>query len=105
MRFEEQVTVLCGRALAAVDDSEAQEALAELRRILHQHILQLRSGLIAAYTTPKISQTALNGHETTTVALWRQMVHEIANENDHQKALHLSVKLRRLLRETVNLGM
>ena len=106
MRFEEQVRLLCARALAAVDDSEVQAALAELRSLLHQHILHLRNGLMAAYANPKISrQTVPDGREPSTVALWRQIVHEIASEKDHYKALHLSLKLRRLLRETVNLGM
>jgi hypothetical protein len=97
--------VLCARALAAVDESEVQQTLSELRRVLHEHIEELRGGLRAAYTAPKISQQAAWNGSQTTAAIWRQIVHQIANENDHQRALQLSIELSRLLRETVNSGM
>jgi hypothetical protein len=93
--------VLCSQALAAVDESEVQQVLTELRRVLHEHIEQLRSGLIAAYVAPKVNRQAVRNSGEATFAMWREIVHEIANENDHHRALQLSIKLSRLLRETI----
>jgi hypothetical protein len=54
MRFEERVTVLCAQALAANDEIEVRKIFTELRHVLHQHIEQLRGGLLVAYTESTI---------------------------------------------------
>ena len=113
MKLEERVTVLCAQALAADDDSEVRKILAELRLVLHQHIEQLREGLIAAYSNSMVRTPSASDvwwrrtHLSASPAIpldsdkpartWRQVVHEIASEQDHAKALQLSQELSRLL--------
>jgi len=114
MGFEEQVPLLCAKALAAHDEEEARKVLAELRIILHQHIEQLRSGLLAAYSasliltdlpdaTPKpgIIQPAgpatIAQEEPIPHRAWQQIVREIACAPDHRKALRLGKELNRIL--------
>lgn len=113
MRFEEQVTVLCAEALVASDDADARKILAELRLVLHQHIEQLRSGLLVAYKSmirPEAFQHARQkpglvspistpvSHEGETIrGTWQRLVHEIASEEDYGRALQLSQELSSLL--------
>lgn len=114
MRFEERITILCGQALAADDDEQVQKILGELRLVLHYRIERLRSGLLAAYASSLIPQhaskdissavavkqdcaEALPGKDTLNYRTWQQVVHEMACENDHRRALRLSHELSRLL--------
>lgn len=112
MKFEEQITILCARALAENDDLQVQRVLAELRLLLHEHIEQLRSELAVAYTKslvkpfstegtrnlsdliPGQSEAALAQNESKR---WQQVVHEIACATDRGSALELSQELSRLL--------
>ena len=111
MRFEKRVMVLCAEALVADDDGDVRKLLAELRLVLHQHIEQLRTGLLASYSAsitspvpakdsgqPTIVQPApqSDGVEDT-FRTWQQVVHEIASEKDHRRARHLSGELSRML--------
>ena len=121
MKFEERATVLCAQALTANDETEVRKILAELRLVLHQHIEQLRGGLLVVYTESMIrlksSEQTQRGHEARIGIMepeneslagdrdarkdvprsWQQLVHEIACEQDHDKALQLSQTLGRLL--------
>ena len=113
MRFEEQVTGLCTEALAAEDDAKAREVLGELRSVLHQHIENLRSGLLATYapsrippgsiehaTQPRIAEArsvARGPRSHVKSPKWQQVVHAIAGETDAGTALQLSLKLTGLL--------
>ena len=117
MRFEEQITGLCAQALAAVDESEVQQILTELRRALHEHIRQLRDGLLAAYAKNRIRQQPLedllreagaqdkgrNAIETSRT--WQQIVHQIAGEEDHNRALQLTLELTRILQQNAGARM
>jgi hypothetical protein len=113
MRFEDQVAVLCAKALATDDDIEVRHILTELRTVLHQHIEELRSGLVT-YTASVIRRKSVEtigsacldeSHESTidpdqpgkAPRTWRQVVQLIASERDQRKALQLSVELSRLL--------
>jgi hypothetical protein len=117
MRFEERVTVLCAQALAANDEIEVREILTELRLALHQHIEQLRGGLLVAYTESMIflkpSELIQRRYEARIGIMepegsaksqdagkdvsrtWQQVVHEIACERNHDRALQLSQELSR----------
>jgi hypothetical protein len=114
MRFEEQVTLLCAKALAAHDEDEARKLLTELRIMLHQQIEQLRSVLLGAYSaslirndlpdaTPKPGITQPPGAaiipqvEEMPPRAWQHIIHEIAGEPDDRKALWLSKELNRIL--------
>lgn len=119
MRFEEQVTILCDEALAADNTKEVRRILAELRLVLHQHIKDLRSGLLAAYMTSvirpdvrleflehaaRLSKPLSAEHpssnpdrQAATTRTWQQVVHEIACEKDHARTQQLGLELRRLL--------
>jgi hypothetical protein len=112
MRFEEQVSVLCAQALAAMDEHEVQQVLTELRRVLHEHIEELRSGLLVAYTSANMrlreritpGSTVELGPARTSKT-WEQIVREIARESDHCPARPLGIELRRLLRGIAGGGM
>jgi hypothetical protein len=112
MKFEERVAVLCAQALAADDEVQVRKILRELRLVLHQHIEDLRSGLLIAYTTmirpnsaddvpqqPGIAPTADNAtpQPAGVPRTWQQVVHEMACERDHGRMLQLSLELNRLL--------
>jgi len=111
MRFEERITILCAQALAAHDDVEVRQILTELRLSLHQHIEQLRSGLLVAYSSlrrpnphaPNLGVTPPEPAADTREAkhmpprTWRQVVREIAHETDHGKATLLCQELNQLL--------
>ena len=108
MKFEERVTVLCAQALAADDDAQVRKILAELRLVLRQRIEQLRSGLLAAYTSSLIRPESV-GHEPGIAPpigapmspeaadaknkTWQRIVHAIACETEHGRALQLSQEL------------
>ena len=104
---------LCGRALAAVDEHEIRQALTELRSVLHEHIEQLRSGLITAYVGGNVravrelgARENVRQHATAAPSrTWQQIVHQIASEGDHDRAVQLSMDLTRLLRESFGPGM
>lgn len=122
MRFEELVTILCAQALAADNDSEVRKILAELRVVLHQHVDQLRKELLVAYRRSLIRSESQNAAqqpgtvqpegpprsqdaEVATPRTWQQVVHEIAREKDHGRALQLSQELSRVLqRHAESLG-
>jgi hypothetical protein len=106
MRFERRVTALCAQALAADNDNDVRAILAELRMLLHQHIEQLRNGLLAY---PDIATKPAEARQPETVApthlipptprlrTWQQVVHELTCEKDQDKALQLSQELAYLL--------
>lgn len=106
--------MLCAEALATNDELEIRSILGELRLVLHQRIEQLRSGLRVAYSKSiarphsieadwrsDIVQNNSAGNkpesQKTRPRTWRDVVHEIADEKDHGKALALSQELNRLL--------
>ena len=116
MRFEDRVTVLCSQALTAMDEMEVRRILADLRFMLHQHIEHLRSGLLVAYTRSVIRsksaqgllQSGPNGTETIknsrnatehSSRTWQQVVHELAREKSHERALQLTRELSFLLQD------
>lgn len=47
-KFENQVKLLCAQALAAQDEGEVQEILAQLRSLVHQRLEELRRDLSSA---------------------------------------------------------
>lgn len=105
MKLEERITILCAQALAADDEAEVQPILAELRLVLH-HIEQLRSGLLTAFTGSMFRAKSLSDEKQQPECpdarlmpsmTWRQVVHEIAAEEDHERAVQLSKELNRLL--------
>lgn len=115
MKFEERVTVLCAQALASEDDAEVRTILSELRLILHQHIEQLRSGVVAraksiigreCYEDTNLQPACMQleeagpsqGAHQLPLGRWEQIVHQIAHETDHKRALQLSQELSRILR-------
>jgi hypothetical protein len=109
MRFEGKATILCAQALAADNDKDAHRILAELRFVLHQHIEQLRSGLMIAYWNRILPAAGDDANEPETFdaiempspmgpsRTWQQLVHELACEKDHARALQLSHELAYLL--------
>jgi hypothetical protein len=117
MRFEERVAVLCAQALAAKDDVEVRNLLAELRLALHQHVEELRTGFLAAYTKARsralqsaplpelvhddAAPTTSKLPEEPGLRTWRLVVHEIASEKDLSKALQLCQELTSLLQQHV----
>ena len=115
MSFEQRVMVLCAQALAANDEADTGKILTELRLVLHQQIERLRSDLLVAYGTSMIrpvvvedarrqigpvasdAATTAQPVERVSPRTWRQVVHEIAGETNHEKALQLSRELTLLL--------
>jgi len=116
MKFEKRITALCAQAVATTDDAKVREILTELRLAVHQHIEDLRGGLLAAYgasiahpssleETP--TQPALPPSEPTakpepaslnTPRTWQQVVREIAHETERRKLGQLSRELSRLIK-------
>jgi hypothetical protein len=92
MKFEDQVTNLCAEALAAHDEREVRQILAELRQVVHQRIEHLRSYLQASYRA-----SARAGTLPALQRTWQNVVHEITFERDPNKVLQLTSELNALL--------
>lgn len=92
MKFEDQVTNLCAEALAAHDEKEVRQLLAELRQVVHQRIEHLRSYLQASYRAAARVQTLPAPQRT-----WQSVVHEITHERDPKRVLQLTHELNALL--------
>jgi len=117
MKLDEQVTILCAQALATNDDAEVRKILAELRLILHQHIEELRGGLLPVLTGSIFGPKSLGDGKPQPDApkpakkrparppmssrTWRQVIQEIADEKDHVRALQLTHELNHLLQSEV----
>jgi hypothetical protein len=113
MRFEDQVRVLCARALGTRDEVQVHAILAELRFVLHQRIEQLRGTLQSGYAASlrrsriveirsRSSEPAVKSKDTETSSnwpkkKWQTIVHEIKLERDPKRALVLSRELSRLM--------
>jgi uncharacterized membrane protein YccC len=92
MKFEDQITTLCAQALAAHEEKEVRQILAELRHVVHQRIEHLRSYLQASYRAAARVQTLPAPRRT-----WQNVVHEITHEPDPKRVLQLTRELNTLL--------
>lgn len=118
MDFEEQVTSLCARAIAAKDDAEAQKLIAELQGTLHNRIEELRSGLLRMYRLPstlaQAAEKAEHAEVERTVELpaerpgalsflrtWIKVALEVASERSNPKKLQLRQELDHTLQDQV----
>jgi len=116
MNFEERVTSLCAQAVAATDETEAQQIIVELRATLHRRIEELRKGLIHSYPLPgnvtlRVEQVERRprargpleerGGALNHLRTWIKVALELAEERSGQKALRFSQELDRMLREQV----